>query len=576
MSTALPLPCPSRFLFSVTEETDDQKRHAERDVNADPQLDVVLPPRMPIRDDTSDAAARSDVNAPADVPALVQGLLGRIRVVTQELPVIVTDEILEASELLAVTALHASAAADESRENLERAARPFDVDALTGLPNRALFRDRFSQALAHARRRHARVAVLFVDLDHFKAINDAHGHAVGDMIIRYVANCLKDAGRDVDTVCRHGGDEFLILLSEIGDATSAARFAEKVTTVLREPVRIADATFTISASIGISLYPDDGEDQEILVQRADAAMYVAKRNGNGVAFASAQHQPLNPTHALTAAAEGHDPIGLLEVALAEAHTSLADLKATNARLELDILNAEREQIKANEAKQYQSHLLNVVAHELRNSLSPLQSAADVLSLVRMDPSLMQRLELVLKRQISHIFTLLTDLLDVSRLNMGRLTIDLDRVDVAEVIESAVSQLATGLAKRDHEVLVRIETEFPFILGDKVRLTQVVTTLLDQMSASLKQGAQITASLYDSEGTLVMAIAEGRGSSRAHDTKAQTLDLYDDRPSEAGNSILTVAVMVVIELLKSHGGQLTVSRNGNREVPRLQIVLPRAQ
>lgn len=545
-------------------------------MTADPQIDVVLTSRIPQRDETSDAVTRADVHAPADVPALVQGLLGRIRVVTQELPVIVTEEILEATELLAVTALHASAAADESRENLERAARPFDVDVLTGLPNRALFRDRFSQALAHARRRHARVAVLFVDLDHFKEINDAHGHAVGDMIIRYVANCLKDSGRDVDTVCRHGGDEFLILLSEIGDATSAARFAEKVTTVLREPVRIGDATFTISASIGISLYPDDGEDQEVLVQRADAAMYVAKRNGNGVAFASAQHQPLNPMSAPKSVPEGHDPIGLLEVALAEAHQSLADLKATNARLELDILNAEREQIKANEAKQYQSHLLNVVAHELRNSLSPLQSAADVLSLVRMDPSLMQRLELVLKRQIAHIFTLLTDLLDVSRLNMGRLTIDLERVDVGEVIESAVAQLATGLAKRDHNVNVRIETDQPIILGDKVRLAQVVTTLLDRLSASLKQGALITVSLYDVDGKLVMAIAEGRGASQAHDRHAQMLDLSDDRPTSSSSDILTVAVMVVIELLKSHGGQLTVSRTDNRDAPRLQIVLPRAQ
>ena len=521
----------------------------------------------------SEAGSATDVNAPADVPALVQGLLGRIRVVTQELPVIVTEEILEASELLAVTALHATAAADESRENLERAARPFDVDALTGLPNRALFRDRFSQALAHARRRNARVAVLFVDLDHFKEINDAHGHAVGDMIIRYVANCLKDAGRDVDTVCRHGGDEFLILLSEIGDAASAARFAEKVTTVLREPIRIGDSTFTIAASIGISLYPDDGEDQELLIQRADAAMYVAKRNGNGIAYASAHQQTLTPTHVPAIASDSHDPIGLLEVALADAHTTIADLKATNARLELDILNAEREQVKANQAKQYQSRLLNVVAHELRNSLSPLQSAADVLTLVRMDPSLMQRLELVLKRQIGHIFTLLTDLLDVSRLNMGRLTIDLERVDVGEVIETAALQLATGFSKRDHDVRVRIETKSPFVLGDKVRLTQVVTTLLDRVSSSLKHGAAIVASLYDRNGSLVLAIAEGRDTATAHDEHAQALDLSDDLSSTTASDIMTVAVMVVIELLKSHGGQLTVSRAEHGEVSRLQIILP---
>jgi diguanylate cyclase len=531
---------------------------------------------MTIADRAADAGLRTDANLSADVPALVHGLLGRIRVVTHELPVIVTEEILEASELLAVTALHATAVAEESRETLERAARPFDVDALTGLPNRALFRDRFSQALAHARRRNARVALLFVDLDHFKEINDVHGHAVGDMIIRYVANRLKDAGRDVDTVCRHGGDEFLILLSEIVDTTSASRFAEKVTNALSEPIRIGDSTFAIAASIGISLYPDDGDDQELLIQRADAAMYVAKRNGNGIAYASVQHQVVPSTHFPTIASGAHDPIGLLEVALAESQTIIADLKATNVRLELDILNAEREQVKANEAKQYQSRLLNVVAHELRSSLSPLQSAADVLTLVRMDPSLMGRLELVLKRQIGHIFTLLTDLLDVSRLNMGRLTIDVERVDMGDVVEHAASQVANGLAKREHDVLVTIETDSRHVLGDKARLTQVVATLLDRVSANLKQGAEITASLYDHDGTLILAIAEGRDTTVAHDAHAQALDLNDDLSSATASDVMTVAVMVVIELLKSHGGQLTVSRADNGEISRMQIALPRAE
>lgn len=544
-------------------------------MDLEPHLHVISPPRIPASDLLAGATEYLDAHPTTDVPALVQGLLGRIRVVTQELPVILTDEILEASELLAVTALHAAAAADESRDSFERAARPFDVDALTGLPNRVLFRDRLSQALAHARRRNSRVAVLFVDLDHFKEINDSQGHAIGDMIIRYVAGCLKDAGRDVDTVCRHGGDEFLILLSDIEGATGAASFAEKVSAALREPVRIADNTFRVSASIGISLYPDDGVDQETLIQRADSAMYVAKRNGLGVAFASAQHQVTTLPASDSGAPATRDPVGLLEVALADAHAELADLKAQNARLEQVLLGAEREQIKANEAKQYQSRLLNVVAHELRNSLSPLQSAADVMSMVRMDPSLMQRLELVLKRQISHISTLLTDLLDVSRLNIGRLTIELERVDITDVIERAVLQRASELAKREHRVDVRIETESPAIDGDTMRLTQVVSTLLDRMSAGLRYGAQITVSVYDHNGMLFIAIADGSSTVLTHDSSAQTLDFSASHPSDMGNDIVTVAVMVVIELLKSHGGQLTASHTATGEVRRVQIALPRS-
>ena len=523
---------------------------------------------------TADSDLRSDANAPPDVPALVQGLLGRIRVVTQELPVIVSDEILEASELLAVTALHASAAADESRELLDRAARPFEVDALTGLPNRALFRDRFSQALAHARRRQSRVALLFLDLDHFKEVNDTHGHAVGDMILRYVANRLRDAGRDVDTVCRHGGDEFLILLSEVSDARSAARFAKKVTATLSEPVRIGDSTFSLAASIGISLYPDDGEDQATLIQRADAAMYVAKRNSWGVAYASGNNQILMSARHPETASVPHDTISLLEVELADAHTTIADLKAANARLEANILNAEREQVKANQAKQYQSHLLNVVAHELRNSLAPLQSAAEVLNLVRMDPALMQRMELVLKRQIANIFTLLTDLLDVSRLNTGRMTIDLQRIDAGKVIEAAALQLEAGLAKREQRVFVNIETDTPTVLGDDARLIQVVSTMLERVSAGHRHGAEITVSLYDHGSNIILAIAEGRETASAHDANAQTLEMTDDTLSTGAHDITSIAVMMVVELLKSHGGQLTVSRAADNEVHRVQIVLPR--
>ena len=546
----------------------------EPEMTLDESVEVRSSPLATAGETESSSSAPETAAKTVHVSTLVEGLLGRIRIASHGLPVVVNAEIEEASELLAVTALHAAAAAEESRGRLERAARPFEVDALTGLPNRLLFRDRFSQALAHARRQNSRVGVLFIDLDHFKEINDEYGHNVGDLIIQYVANCLKHAGRDVDTVCRHGGDEFLILLSEIGDTVSAALFAEKILEALREPVRIADATFTVSASIGISLYPDDGADQDALIQRADAAMYVAKRNGSRIAFASPHLQLISASNEHTADMGMRDPVGLLELALSDAHTEIANLRARNTRLERDLLGAEREQAKANEAKQYQSHLLNVVAHELRNTLAPLSSAAEVLTLLRTGPSMMDRLELVLKRQIGHISRMLNDLLDVSRLNMGRLTVDHQRVDLAEVIEASMLELATEFAKREQSVRVSVETVSPVVAGDTVRLRQVVTTLLERVSASLSKGASMTVSLYEHEDLLFVAIADGQGSGDQHDASAAALDLNSPHTSSATGTILTVAVMVVIELLKSHGGHLSVSQSDNGDVPRLQIAFPR--
>lgn len=152
-------------------------------------------------------------------------------------------------------------------------------DALTGLPNRRLFGDRIQIALAHAQRARHRLAVFFVDLDRFKVINDSLGHSVGDELLRGVAARLREAVRQEDTVARLGGDEFLLLFPGGVDAVSVARVAEKLLGVLRRPYRIAGREVFATASLGVSLYPDDGADAETLVRNADAAMYRAKEEG---------------------------------------------------------------------------------------------------------------------------------------------------------------------------------------------------------------------------------------------------------------------------------------------------------
>lgn len=158
-------------------------------------------------------------------------------------------------------------------------------DALTDLPNRLLFNDRLARTIALARRYQRHAAVLFVDCDHFKHINDTLGHAAGDEVLREISARLRASVRASDTVSRHGGDEFLILLSEVDHAEGVRLIAEKVVRELSQPYTIAGHELMLTASIGVSVYPEHGRDPASLIEHADTAMYLAKNTGrNQVAF----------------------------------------------------------------------------------------------------------------------------------------------------------------------------------------------------------------------------------------------------------------------------------------------------
>lgn len=152
-------------------------------------------------------------------------------------------------------------------------------DALTGLPNRRLLQDRLALALAHARRNKNKIAVLFLDLDHFKTINDSLGHDAGDLLLQQVSAKLTAAVRGEDTVARQGGDEFIILLTDITEEKDAAAVAQKILNELLQPITINGQELQIGASIGIALFPSDGNDSNTLLKHSDAAMYRAKQSG---------------------------------------------------------------------------------------------------------------------------------------------------------------------------------------------------------------------------------------------------------------------------------------------------------
>lgn len=207
----------------------------------------------------------------------------RVQVAAEELAVV--NEALE-EEVRERQMLEHQLATVSKREEAARHAAFHD--ALTGLPNRLLFSDRLEHGLAQAKRHGWSLAVLFVDLDDFESINDAYGHEAGDRVLEVIAQRLRENTRADDTVCRHGGNEFLYLLMEIQDERDVAVIAEKVIKVIEEPcdVQIRDLIISpiVTANVGIAIYPKDAVTAEGLIKSADKAMYRAKRMRSGYAF----------------------------------------------------------------------------------------------------------------------------------------------------------------------------------------------------------------------------------------------------------------------------------------------------
>ena len=186
----------------------------------------------------------------------------------------ITNEKGEISHYLSIS----SDIGDKKRDE-ERLSFLANYDALTSLPNRNLFNLHFKDALAQAQRYRRLLALLFIDLDHFKPVNDALGHDAGDCVLKEVASRLRSHLRQSDTVARFGGDEFLVLIPQYSEISGVVRVTKKILGELERPFIICDKECRISASIGISLHPEDGSNAETLLKKADSAMYRAKEKG---------------------------------------------------------------------------------------------------------------------------------------------------------------------------------------------------------------------------------------------------------------------------------------------------------
>nr|WP_315235677.1 EAL domain-containing protein [uncultured Albidiferax sp.] len=235
----------------------------------------------PERPQTPEQIQRMLEQREAAVAAREQAVLAREDALhaEAELAAQAAAQLREANERLVVATVHAQTMTETAEGATAQMSYMAKHDILTGLPNRSLLTDRIEQSIALALRHEQKVALVYLDLDNFKHINDSLGHAVGDELLQAVAKRLNDSVRQSDSVCRLGGDEFVLLLAEIDTAEDAARTAAMLVEAASQPYLVGDHRLHVSASIGLSIYPDDGSDVETLLRNADTAMYQAKKNG---------------------------------------------------------------------------------------------------------------------------------------------------------------------------------------------------------------------------------------------------------------------------------------------------------
>ncbi len=515
------------------------------------------------------------------IETLVRRLQNDIALAMGGLPAAKTERISELTALLGAAAIHSARCAADAAED-ERAKRTsprlFELDALTELPNRALFRARFSQALAHARRRNGRVGVLFIDLDGFKSINDRYGHAIGDHVIRLVARRLASAVRDGDMVSRHGGDEFLVLLSEVSDAADAATLAGVVRRALTGPLRVGEDMIECGGSIGVSVYPDDGQDQETLVHRADEAMFIAKRRKRGEASAGVGEALPDVTHADRVPAASR----MAETALRQAEHRIQALRESNEGLLVSAIISEDLHQRAERAALEQSELLSVSAHELRGSLFALQTATATLVLTQGDRVHFPRLTLMLQRQIANIARITAELLDVARLNSQRLTLHYASIDMSAVVSETVAEFPRYPDRPAMEMESTSLDRGALVLADAVRMRQVLVAILTVLSQRAPTPRRISVSVSLVDGVCSTTLRAIGATRPVHECAIDTDDSTrgNTGPNLADRHTPRLSLVLVRQLLESHRGTLTFERDSlsgglrcRMELPTLEAACP---
>jgi diguanylate cyclase (GGDEF)-like protein len=483
-------------------------------------------------------------------------------------------QLLEANEQLVLSALEAQVDAETAAGALDEAARSSGLDPLTELANRTLLLDRLAQAMAHASRYGHRTALLFLDLNNFKQINDTFGHAAGDRAIRLVADCLRSLVRGIDTVSRHGGDEFLILLAEISQAADAAVIAEKVNASLRSYSRIDDHLVHLSASIGISVYPDDGEDAKTLIDRADAAMYAAKRHEFGGFAFHAEQPPAGSDTPVLPDPASRQRVSHHQLAMAKYELKYAQLREANERLVIAALGAQELQAAAEQAWQQQHELLSALAQELGNPFAPIRIAAAALGSVRICEPLLPRAQAIIERHIDEVSRLASRLVDPTKIDERGLMPDRRLIDLASIIDDVVQACHLELSRRLQTLDVDVAMGPLEVQADRDLLVQALMNLLSNAMAYTHDGGEIRLSVEVANKALVLSLSDN-GIGILPESLATMFDPFvrDPRAVSLNNDGLGLGLTAARAILEAHGGSIVATSAGRGQGSRFVVSLP---
>ncbi|HET6430671.1 diguanylate cyclase domain-containing protein [Dyella sp.] len=481
-------------------------------------------------------------------------------------------ELQEANARLVVAALRSDEIAETALRHLSELALNSYRDVLTGIPNRVLMRDHLDAAIAIARRAASHFAVFFIDFDHFREINRTLGHTAGDEVLRLGARRLGSVIRETDTLSRHGGDEFLALITQLARPGDAAHAARQMLHALAQPAEVAGAAMVLSASIGIAIYPHDGEDADTLISHADAAMYRAK---------SAEPGSFRFFRADEAAAEAVAPAPVAARRVASSPARAGDafestLREANTQLLLTALQAQEREQQLREAQHQQIQFMAMVVHELRHPLTPLMLAAEMLGTREMhDSATLKSLQGIVDHQVTRLSRLIGDLLDGARIGVGKLRLKRQPMDLLQALHDATDASGPLFALRHQSLQVRLPLGPVAMMGDTVRLTQVFCNLLDNASKYSAEGAETTLTLTAREHEFDVTVTDS-GIGIDADALESIFGLFvqDDRGLACSHGGLGIGLALVRELVQAHGGQVSVHSAGHDLGSTFVVSLPR--
>jgi diguanylate cyclase (GGDEF)-like protein len=416
--------------------------------------------------------------------------------------------------------------------------------------------------------------VIFLDLDGFKQINDALGHDVGDRVLQIATRRLEASVRESDSVSRHGGDEFVVLLAEMVRASDAAAVARKIVESLAAPTHVGPHSLSLSGSLGISVYPEDGADPVTLIQCADAAMYRAKKAGPG-RFAFCSEIADGPeTFAPRALGEGAVMAGKRpDSALAEHESRLRELLDANKQLVSAANVAQRLQANAEDAHHRQINFVAMAAHALRNPLSAIRMATATLKHAKADDGIRASQHDVIQRQTAHMARLIDDLLDGSRVGAGEFRLQCSTLDLGVIVAEAVDACRHAVDSKRQHLRVELAPGPSFVHGDPQRLTQVFTNLVNNASRRAPPNGDIALTMGADGGEWVTSVAH-EGVGIAPEALPHIFDLFTlDTNVPLDESGLGIGLAVVHELVRAHGGSVVAYSAGDDRGTEFVVRLP---